>query len=69
MTAKTNASEPLDRSTLEAMMIRWKLAEQHLADPTDNPETGRMALQFLIAYDFPALVEELTRLRPELAVP
>ena len=69
MPAETNFSEPLDRSTLEAMMIRWKLAEQHLADPSENPETGRMALQFLIEYDFPALLEELIRLRPELAVP
>ncbi len=68
MTPKTNVSEPLDSSALEAMMIRWKLAEQYLSDDTENADTGKMALHVLVAYDVPMLVEELTRLRPELSV-
>ncbi len=66
MTAKMNVSEPLDSSALEAMMIRWKLAEQFLADAAENSETGKMALHVLVTQDFPKLLEELTRLRPEL---
>ena len=47
-------------------MIRWKLAEQFLADAAENSETGKMALHVLLTQDFPKLLEELTRLRPEL---
>ena len=61
----TASDEPLDGSSLQAILIRWKLAEQFLL--SDNEDTGKMALHVLVSRDLPVLFRELTRLRPELA--
>jgi hypothetical protein len=64
--AAAAASEPIDSTSLQALMIRWKLAEQFLFDNPDAAETGKMALHVLICRDFPTLIRELVRLRPDL---
>ena len=68
MSAVALAIDPLDRASLEAIMIRWKLAENYLLDEPDAPEAGKMALHVLVSHDFPMLVKELSRLRPELSL-
>jgi hypothetical protein len=59
--------EPLDRSLLEGMMIRWKLADEHLLLMPLGKLPAEQALRILIRHDVPMLLGELTRLRPELA--
>lgn len=66
MSAAALQTEPIDWNSLQAVMIRWKLAEQFLSDTPEAIETGRMALHVLIYRDFPALLREVIRLRPDL---
>jgi hypothetical protein len=66
MSVVPTTEEPLDESTLRAIMIRWKLAEQFLMDIPEAAETGNMAIHVLVAHDLPVLVEEIARLRPDL---
>jgi hypothetical protein len=61
------AIEPLDRSLLEGMMIRWKLADEHVFLMQLGELPAEHALRILIRQDVPILVGELIRLRPELA--
>ena len=68
MSAVAIGSEPLDGSSLQAVMIRWKLAEQYLLENPESEEIGKMALHVLISHDVPVLLRELTRLRPELSI-
>jgi hypothetical protein len=67
MSAVSIASEPLDRSSLEAMMIRWKLVEGYLSETAKSEEIGKMALHVLVSHDFPVLIRELRRLRPDFS--
>ena len=60
------SSEPIDLCDLEGIMIRWHLADDYLFRESSRSETGKQALKALISRDFPILVRELTRLRPEL---
>jgi hypothetical protein len=64
----TTVLEPLDNSSLEAIMIRWKLAEQHLMEHADIVGAGKMALHVLVSRDLPMLLKELLRLRPDLGL-
>ena len=56
----------LDSSILHAIMIRWKLAEEFLENSHSDEELANRALEVLIREDFPVLLKELTRLRPDL---
>ncbi|MBV9267339.1 MAG: hypothetical protein JO061_14300 [Acidobacteriaceae bacterium] len=67
MSAVGTAGEPLDSSSLQAMLIRWKLAEQYILDPPEAGDAGKMALHVLLSHDVPVLIRELMRLCPELA--
>ena len=58
--------DPLDQSSLEGILIRWKLAENHLLRMSLGALPAEHALRILIRSDVPQLVRELTRLRPEL---
>ena len=66
MSATAEASDPLDSNTLQALLIRWKLAEQYLYENPDGLETGKMALHVVICRDMPMLIGEVLRLRPDL---
>jgi hypothetical protein len=68
MSAVAIGSEPLDGSSLQAVMIRWKLAEQYLLESPESVEIGKMALHVLVSHDVPVLLRELTRLRPDLSI-
>ncbi|MDQ2775295.1 MAG: hypothetical protein M3Y57_10330 [Acidobacteriota bacterium] len=68
MSAASIASEPLDRSSLQAIMIRWELAQQYLTETARSEELGKMALHVIVSHDIPVLLRELTRLRPEFSV-
>lgn len=59
--------EPLDQSLLEGIMIRWKLADEHLSTMSLGELPAEHALQILIRHDVPILVRELILLRPELS--
>ena len=67
MSAAAVASDPLDPSSLQAIMIRWKLAEQYLMETSESGELGKMALHVLVSHDLPVLLREVTRLAPELS--
>lgn len=66
MTAQPAVPAPIDSNSLQALMIRWKLAEQFISDNPDAIETGNMALRVLIEQDLPTLIHEVLRLRPDL---
>jgi hypothetical protein len=55
------------RLDLPAMMIRWKLGVDYLEELNMDSLPGEQALRCLVRQDFPVLLEELIRLRPELA--
>jgi hypothetical protein len=67
MSAVGTAGDSLDDSSLRAILIRWKLAEQYILDTPGTLETGKMALHVLLSHDVPVLIRELMRLRPDLA--
>jgi hypothetical protein len=60
------ANEPFDKSRLEAMLLRWTMANEYIAalEPDDLP--AQHALRILLTQDFPQIIRELVRLRPEL---
>jgi hypothetical protein len=62
-----SADESLDPSVLHAILIRWRLAEEFLLDSESDEDLANHAMQILIREDFPMLLKELTRLRPELS--
>ncbi len=66
MTAAGIAGEPLDSSALQAIMIRWKLAEQYLLEFPDGSDAAKMAIHVLVSHDVPTLLLEVKRLRPDL---
>ena len=66
MSAAGIAGEPIDSSALQAIMIRWKLAEQYLLGSPNGTDEGKMAIHVLVSHDVPTLLLELTRLRPDL---
>jgi hypothetical protein len=66
MNSSSSSDELIDRAWIEEMMIRWQLAELALDDIDLNASPTAPALRRLIDHDFPLLVRELIRLRPEL---
>jgi hypothetical protein len=62
------APEALDQTSLDEILIRWKLADLHIdVFPLDDKLPACQALRLLIRRDIPKLLRELRRLRPELA--
>ena len=57
----------LDQASLDDIMIRWKLAELHVADLSTQDLPWDHAVRLLIRRDVPTLLQELIRLRPDLA--
>jgi len=62
------SNESLDKSGLEAILIRWKLAEEFLLEEADTAGTAKMAIHVLLSHDMPLLFRELGRLRPDLGL-
>ena len=60
------ASEPFDKNHLEAMLLRWRMANEYLIALEADDLPAQHALRLLVAQDFPLIVRELIRLRPEL---
>jgi hypothetical protein len=60
------AARELDHGSLDEIMIRWKLAELHVADVSIKDLAWDHALRLLIQRDVPTLLQELLRLRPDL---
>jgi hypothetical protein len=67
MSAAMAVGKPLGRLDVPAMLIRWKLGVEYLEELDMNSLPSEQALRFLIRHDFPVLLKELIRLRPELA--
>jgi hypothetical protein len=58
--------EPIDQDFIEGLIIRWNLAEQYVEDLEMNSLPVEKALTILMQHDFPMLLNEIIRLRPEL---
>jgi hypothetical protein len=58
--------EPVDQDFIEGLIIRWNLAEQYVEDLEMNSLPAEKALTILMQHDFPMLLNEIIRLRPEL---
>jgi hypothetical protein len=61
------AGRVLDQPSLDEIMIRWKLAELYVADLSIRVLPWDHAVRLLIRRDVPTLLQELIRLRPDLA--
>jgi hypothetical protein len=64
--ANASAAPALDHASLDEIIIRWKLAELHVADLSTKDPPWDHALRLLIRRDVPLLLQELIRLRPDL---
>ncbi|MGI8960018.1 MAG: hypothetical protein ACR2IV_09710 [Bryobacteraceae bacterium] len=60
-------AQALDHGSLDEIMIRWKLAELLVADLAVKDLPWDHALRLVIRRDVPRLLQELLRLRPDLA--
>jgi hypothetical protein len=58
--------EPVDQDFLDGLIVRWKLAEEYVEDLEMNSLLAERALTILMQHDFPMLLKEIIRLRPEL---
>jgi hypothetical protein len=61
------AEEPFDKMQLEAALLRWRMANEYLAALETEDLPAHYALRILVAQDFPLIIREIVRLRPELA--
>ena len=69
MSATLFASEAINRDWIDGLIIRWKTADDFVArlhDPKRAPELA--ALRRVVRHDIAALLQEVTRLRPDLAL-
>jgi hypothetical protein len=57
----------LDQGSLDEIMIGWKFADVYMADLPLKDMPWDHALRLVIRRDFPTLLKELLRLRPDLA--
>jgi hypothetical protein len=64
--ANAAVARALDHASLDEIIIRWKLAELHVADLSIKDVPWDHALRLLIRRDVPTLLQELLRLRPDL---
>jgi hypothetical protein len=58
--------EPVDQDFLDGLIIRWRLAEEYVEDLEMDSRPAERALTNLMQHDFPVLLKEIIRLRPEL---
>lgn len=58
--------EPVDQDFLDGLIVRWRLAEQYVEDLEMDSLAAERALTVLMQHDFPMLLKEIMRLRPEL---
>jgi hypothetical protein len=65
--ANAAAARVLDQPSLDEIMIRWKLAELHVADLSMQDLPWDHAVRLLVRRDVPTLLQEVIRLRPDLA--
>ena len=70
MSATLFGCESINRDWIDGLIIRWKTADDFITD-LDAAKRGAdiAALKRVIRRDVPALLQELTRLRPDLAYP
>jgi hypothetical protein len=61
------ANEPFDKNQLEVVLLRWRMANEYLAALETEDLPAQYALRILVAQDFPLIIREIVRLRPELA--
>ena len=61
------AGRVLDQPSLDEIMIRWKLAELHVANLSMQDLPWNHAVRLLVRRDVPTLLQEVIRLRPDLA--
>lgn len=59
-------SGPFDKSELEAVLLRWRMANEYLTALEPDDLAAHHALRLLLTQDFPLIIRELVRLRPEL---
>jgi hypothetical protein len=57
---------PVDQDFLDALIVRWKLAERYVEDLEMDSLPAERALTSLVQHDVPMLLSEIIRLRPEL---
>jgi hypothetical protein len=62
----TATGAAFDQEEIKRIMIRWRLAEEYLCDPNNSLPTEH-ALRVLVRQDVPNLLQEVIRLRPDLA--
>jgi hypothetical protein len=58
--------EPVDQDFLDGLIVSWRLAEQYVEDLKKDSLPAERALTVLMQHDFPMLLKEIMRLRPEL---
>ena len=64
------ACESINRDWIDGLIIRWKTADDFVAGLSDMKRAAELAaLRRVIRRDIPALLHELTRLRPDLVLP
>jgi hypothetical protein len=59
-------AQSIDEEWLASLVIRWKLSEQYISEIDMDSLPEEHAIRHLVHSDFPVLIRELTRLRPEL---
>ena len=62
-------SESINQDWVAGLITRWKTADDFVTALDNRGGAQVAALRRIIRRDLPALIEELTRLRPELAHP
>lgn len=69
MSAALLACESINRDWIDGLIIRWKTADDFVTGLADGKRGAEIAaLRRVIRRDVPALLQELTRLRPDLAL-
>ena len=69
MSATLFACEAINRDWIDGLIIRWKAADDFVAGLSDMKRAAELAaLRQVIRRDVPALLHELTRLRPDLVL-
>lgn len=70
MSATLFARESINRDWIDGLIIRWKTADDFIAGLKEpNRGTEIAALRRIVRRDLPALLQEVARLRPDLAYP
>jgi hypothetical protein len=63
------ACESINRNWIDGLIIRWKTADDFVARLDSREGAQLVALRRILRRDLPTLIQEVTRLRPELALP